>query len=116
MDGWPLGRVRETTPWQSLTSPRRRSSLRIQLARTPTSSLSTLAFGSSTFPLNRGPSQYSGSIARTLCRRSEGEIVMPHAHTVCVDAKTHLVYFPLENVDGHPILRIMEQACRDYGR
>ena len=33
---------------------------------------------------------------------------MPHAHTVCVDPKTHLVYFPLENIDGHPMLRIME--------
>jgi hypothetical protein len=33
---------------------------------------------------------------------------MPHAHTVSVDPKTHLVYFPLENVDGHPLLRIMK--------
>lgn len=33
---------------------------------------------------------------------------MPHAHTVCVDPKTHLVYFPLENADGRPLLRIME--------
>jgi len=32
---------------------------------------------------------------------------MPHAHTVAVDPKTHLVYFPLENVDGRPLLRIM---------
>ena len=36
-----------------------------------------------------------------------GNFVMPHAHTVCVDPKTHLVYFPLENVKGHPLLRIM---------
>jgi DNA-binding beta-propeller fold protein YncE len=41
---------------------------------------------------------------------SEGKLTMPHAHTVCVDPKTHLVYFPLENVSGHPILRIMEPA------
>lgn len=33
---------------------------------------------------------------------------MPHAHTVAVDPKTHLVYFPLENIDGHPVLRIMQ--------
>ena len=33
---------------------------------------------------------------------------MSHAHTVAVDPKTHLVYFPLENIDGHPILRIMQ--------
>ena len=39
---------------------------------------------------------------------SEGEMVMPHAHTVCVDPTSHLVYLPLENLDGHPILRIME--------
>src|SRR6185312_8021254 len=30
------------------------------------------------------------------------------AHVVAVDAKTHLVYFPLENVDGHPELKIMK--------
>jgi DNA-binding beta-propeller fold protein YncE len=36
------------------------------------------------------------------------QFTTPHAHTVCVDPKTHLVYFPLENVNGHPILRIME--------
>jgi hypothetical protein len=34
-------------------------------------------------------------------------LVMPHAHTVCVDPETHLVYFPLQNIDGHPVLRIM---------
>src|SRR3984893_18114843 len=38
----------------------------------------------------------------------EGHISIPHAHTVCVDPDTHLVYFPLENIDGHPLLRIME--------
>ena len=36
-----------------------------------------------------------------------GHCNMPHAHTVSVDPKTHLVYFPLENVDGKPVLRIM---------
>ncbi len=33
---------------------------------------------------------------------------MPHAHTVAVDPATHLVYFPLENAGGKPMLRIME--------
>ena len=41
---------------------------------------------------------------------SKGEFFMPHAHTVCVDPDTHLVYFPLQDVDGHPVLRIMEPA------
>lgn len=36
-----------------------------------------------------------------------GALFMPHAHTVSVDSNTHLVYFPLENVNGHPLLRIM---------
>lgn len=40
--------------------------------------------------------------------RQLGQLHMPRAHTVSVDPKTHLVYFPLENVDGHPLLRIME--------
>jgi DNA-binding beta-propeller fold protein YncE len=30
-----------------------------------------------------------------------------HAHSVAVDPKTHLVYFPLESVGGKPVLRIM---------
>jgi DNA-binding beta-propeller fold protein YncE len=37
-----------------------------------------------------------------------GSFNMPHAHTVAVDSQTHLVYFPLENIDGHPLLRIMK--------
>src|ERR1700674_4474958 len=32
---------------------------------------------------------------------SEGGLFMPHAHTVCVDPDTHLVYFPLQDLDGH---------------
>jgi len=40
--------------------------------------------------------------------REIGQLYMPHAHTVSVDPKSHLVYFPLENVDGHPLLRIMQ--------
>lgn len=37
----------------------------------------------------------------------DGDFYMPHAHTVSVDPRTHLVYFPLENIDGKPLLRIM---------
>ncbi|MFL5759763.1 MAG: YncE family protein [Thermomicrobiales bacterium] len=36
-----------------------------------------------------------------------GQLSIPHAHSVAVDPTTHLVYFPLENIDGHPVLRIM---------
>ncbi|HTT67513.1 MAG TPA: YncE family protein [Gemmatimonadales bacterium] len=37
----------------------------------------------------------------------EGEIHIPNAHSVAVDPRTHLVYLPLENVGGRPLLRIM---------
>jgi hypothetical protein len=37
----------------------------------------------------------------------EGKVAMAHAHTVAVDPRTHLVYFPLQDVAGHPRLRIM---------
>ena len=43
---------------------------------------------------------------RTLKR--VGEISEPHAHTVSVDSRTHLVYVPLENVGGRPVLRIYQ--------
>jgi DNA-binding beta-propeller fold protein YncE len=39
-----------------------------------------------------------------------GKLFLPHGHTVSVDPDTHLVYFPLEKLDGHPVLRIMEPA------
>jgi DNA-binding beta-propeller fold protein YncE len=34
--------------------------------------------------------------------------VGPNAHSVSVDPVTHRVYFPLENVGGRPVLRIMD--------
>ncbi len=37
-----------------------------------------------------------------------GHCNMPHAHTVSVDPKTHFVYFPLDNVNSKPVLRIMK--------
>jgi len=36
-----------------------------------------------------------------------GALDLRHSHTVSVDAANHLVYLPLENVDGHPVLRVM---------
>ena len=40
--------------------------------------------------------------------RPVGEVRAPRAHTVSVDPRTHLVYLPLENVNGRPVLRIYE--------
>ena len=37
----------------------------------------------------------------------EGDIRIPHAHTVAVDPRTHLVYLPLQDIGGRPVLRIM---------
>jgi YVTN family beta-propeller protein len=31
----------------------------------------------------------------------------PAAHTIAVDQRSHLLYFPLENLNGKPVLRIM---------
>ena len=36
-----------------------------------------------------------------------GAVSIPHAHTVSVDPDTNLVYFPLQSLDGKPVLRIM---------
>ena len=44
---------------------------------------------------------------------NEGSLSMPHAHTVCVDPGTHLVYFPLQNLEGRAVLRIMEPSHVD---
>ena len=39
-----------------------------------------------------------------------GDYAAPHAHSVAVDPRTHRVYLPLEDVDGKPVLRILETA------
>jgi len=45
--------------------------------------------------------------------KAMGQFSMSHAHTVSVDPKTHIVYFPLENINGHPLLRIMRPADQE---
>jgi hypothetical protein len=37
-----------------------------------------------------------------------GSFTMPHAHTFLGGPKDNLVYFPLENIDGHALLRIIK--------
>jgi DNA-binding beta-propeller fold protein YncE len=39
--------------------------------------------------------------------RQISEMRAPHAHSVAVDPRTHRVYFPLKNVGGRPVLRVM---------
>jgi DNA-binding beta-propeller fold protein YncE len=47
---------------------------------------------------------------RTLEKLAD-ESIAPNAHTISVDPKTHLVYLPLKNVDGRPVLRIMRPSA-----
>ena len=42
-----------------------------------------------------------------------GEITIPDAHSVEVDPRTHLVYLPLADVGGRPVLRIMSSRSPD---
>jgi len=49
---------------------------------------------------------------QNLTLRLLGSLHMPHAHSVAVDPRTHLVYLPLENVNGHPLLRILRPNAR----
>lgn len=46
--------------------------------------------------------------ARDATLTSLGEYRAPHAHTVAVDPATHRVYLPLQDIDGKPVLRILE--------
>ena len=47
----------------------------------------------------------SGQTVRTI-----GDLKLAKAHTVAVDPRDGLVYLPLENVNGHPALRIMKPS------
>lgn len=62
----------------------------------------------------------SGAVS--LFRYSNGKLekvgnvnVGPNSHSVSVDSETHRVYFPLKNVNGSPILRIMTPANTGTG-
>ncbi len=39
-----------------------------------------------------------------------GDLRIPHAHTVAVDASTHLVYLPIQSLGGRPVLAIYRPA------
>jgi DNA-binding beta-propeller fold protein YncE len=41
-------------------------------------------------------------------RRMAQGFLAPNAHVVAVDPTTHRVYFPLQNVGGKPVMRVME--------
>ena len=60
---------------------------------------------------NLGTLVWSGAVdisfADGAVLRPIAELRAPHAHSVAVDPRTHLVYLPLENVDGKPVLRIL---------
>ncbi len=44
--------------------------------------------------------------------QSLGQYRAPHSHTVAVDPGTHRVYLPLQDIEGKPVLRILEPAMR----
>lgn len=50
---------------------------------------------------------YDITAARELARLMP-TLVGPNAHSVAVDPKTHYVYFPLEDVGGRPLIRVMK--------
>jgi DNA-binding beta-propeller fold protein YncE len=84
-----------------------------------------------TFPVGKGPdvlafdpgwgrlyvASESGTVsifdARGGMLHLVGDYQAPHAHSIAVDPSTHLVYLPLENVDGQPVLRIMASVPPD---
>ncbi|KAF5408312.1 MAG: hypothetical protein Udaeo2_15190 [Candidatus Udaeobacter sp.] len=60
----------------------------------------------------------SGSVS--VFRHSNGKLqkvgnvnVGPNSHSISVDSETHHAYFPLKNVKGSPVLRIMTPAVAE---
>ena len=39
-----------------------------------------------------------------------GRVTIPHAHTVAVDLVSHRIFLPLENLNGTPVLRLMDSV------
>lgn len=51
---------------------------------------------------------------RTLKKVAEGHLA-DKAHSVTVDEQTHRVYFPVQNLNGRAVLRIMEPIAKNWG-
>jgi len=51
--------------------------------------------------------------ARQLVKIGEGRLA-PAAHSVAVNPLTHEVYFPLQDIDGHPVLRVMRPLAQSH--
>ncbi len=51
---------------------------------------------------------------RTLNKVAEGHLA-DKAHSVAVDQQTHRVYFPIQNLNGRAVLRIMEPIAKNSG-
>lgn len=49
--------------------------------------------------------------ADSMTLKPVGEYRAPHAHTVGLDERTHRIYLPLQDIGGHPVLRILEPAA-----
>jgi DNA-binding beta-propeller fold protein YncE len=47
-----------------------------------------------------------GSAAGEVALVHDGDVFLPHAHVLAVDPRSHRLYLPLEEVGGHPVLRI----------
>ena len=47
---------------------------------------------------------------RTLSRLGQG-FLATNAHSVAVDPRTHLAYFPLQDLGGRPVLRVMRPGA-----
>jgi YVTN family beta-propeller protein len=47
-------------------------------------------------------------VQRNAVRKTGERFLGGNAHTVSVDQQTHRIYLPLRNVDGRPVLRVME--------
>lgn len=55
------------------------------------------------------------SIAKSTVVKTGESRLAPNSHVVAIDPKTHEIYFPLTNVNGKPVLRIMQRQLRHAG-
>ena len=51
----------------------------------------------------------------TTLRKLGEAFLADEAHVVALDPRTHRVYFPLQNVDGRPVIRVMKPLLRRTG-
>src|SRR5438128_10554004 len=102
---WHSLHTRKMREWRCLTLRRKKMATIHSVGAGPDVLAFDKGFGRLYVSAESGVISIFDERGRNLEKIGEG-LFAANAHTVAVDQSTHRVYFPLQNVNGKPVLRI----------